>query len=306
MLVAVQSEHLQLTMRRRGRETLLGRFTMTEAGLAEAVRSLRRRPRQVILRLASGAMLERPIELPLAAERDVDRVLVFEMDRFTPFAAAEVVWQADVLQRDPAQRRLLLRLSLVPRAAIQSCLDLLSRAGLAPDWLEALTADGTPRRLPLADHAAPRSFRAMTVAAGAVAVLGVAVVATPFVMQWLARDATEHAIAGIQPQVTRVEGLRRHLADAGSDAIAAERDRIGNVLQVLAIVTDTLPDDTWLTELSLHQGKLNIAGQSPAAARLIPALAAEPNLRNPAFAAPVTRAPDGHADLFVIRADLAP
>jgi general secretion pathway protein L len=78
------------------------------------------------------------------------------------------------------------------------------------------------------------------------------------------------------------------------------------VLAVLAAVTDIVPDDTWLTELSLRQGRLSLGGQSPAAARLIPALAADPMFRNPAFAAPVTRAPDGHADLFVIRAELAP
>ncbi len=90
------------------------------------------------------------------------------------------------------------------------------------------------------------------------------------------------------------------------DALAAERAKTGDVLQILAAVTDIVPDDTWLTDLSLHQGKLGINGQSPAAARLIPALAADPSFRNPAFAAPVTRAPDGHADLFAIRAELAP
>lgn len=306
LLVTLQLAHVDLSLRRRGNETSLGRFGMTESGLAEAMRSLRRRPRRVILRLDSGVLLERSVELPLAAERDVDRVLGFEMDRFTPFTASDVVWQADVLQRDPAQRRLLLRLILVPRRAIQSTLDPLARAGLVPGWLEARAPDGTPRQLPLADHSAPQLYRTVTVMAGTVVVLGMAILLTPFVSQWLARDATEKAIAALQPQVTHVEALRRKLADAGSDALAGERNRIGNVLQVLATVTDTLPDDTRLTELSLHQGKLSLTGQSPAAAGLIPALAAEPIFRNPAFAAPVTRAPDGHADLFVIRADLAP
>lgn len=305
LLVEVQLAQLQLSLRRRGREASLGRFGMTKSGLAEAMRSLRRRPRRVILRLASGVLLERSVELPLAAERDVDHVLGFEMDRFTPFTAADVVWYADVLQRDLAQRRLLLRLSLVPRRAIQSTLDLLNRAGLVPGWLEAFAPDGTARQLPLTDHSTPQLYRAVTIMAGAVVVLGMAILLTPFVSQWLARDATEEAIAALQPRVTQVEALRKQVADAGSDALTAERNRIGNVLQVLATVTDTLPDDTWLTELSFHQGKLSLTGQSPAAARLIPALAAEPIFRNPAFAAPVTRAPDGHADLFVIRADLA-
>jgi general secretion pathway protein L len=308
LLIAGQAPHLLLTLRRRGRDVLLGRFGMTDESLAAANRALRRRPRQVILQVEAGTLLERPVELPLAAERDVDRVIGFEMDRLTPFAATDVVWQAVVTRRDQAQRQLLLRLSLVPRRAVQPCLDLLVRAGLTPTWLEGDTADGTRRRIMLAEHAAHRSHRPVVAAAGLVAVLVAAAVVTPFVMQWLAGDATQRAIAALGPRIARVEALRKHLADgsAGSDALAAERARVGNVLQVLATVTDLMPDDTFLTELSLHQGKLNVAGQSPAAARLIPALAAEPTLRNPAFAAPVTRAPDGHADLFVIRADLAP
>src|SRR5262249_54719756 len=158
----------------------------------------------------------------LAAERDVDRVLGYEMDRFTPFAAPDVVWQAAVLQRDHAQRRLLLRLNLVPRRAVQSCLDLLSHAGLRPECLEAIASDGTPRRLPLADHSTPRSHRVASIAAGVVAGLAMAILVTPFITQWLASSATEAAIAALQPQVTRVEALRKHLADASSDALGPE------------------------------------------------------------------------------------
>jgi general secretion pathway protein L len=308
-LIAAHRPDFLLTMRRHGRETLVGTFAMHEDGLAAAVAALRPRPRQVILRLGPEALLERPVELPLAAERDLDRVLHFEMDRLTPFAAADTVWQAAVTRRDHAQRRLLLRLSLVPRRGLQPCLDLLARAGLVPAWLEAAAPDGTPRLIRLAGEATHHSGgRMFTIAAGAVAALAVATVVMPFVFQALAGGATERTIATLAPRVAQVEALRKHQAEgaAGSNALAAERARVGNALQVLAAVTDLVPDDTWLTELSLRQGTLTVSGQSPAAARLIPALAADPAFRNPAFAAPVTRAPDGHADLFVIRAELAP
>ncbi len=88
--------------------------------------------------------------------------------------------------------------------------------------------------------------------------------------------------------------------------IAAERARNGDALQVLATVTDLMPDDTVLADLSLRQGKLDISGRSLAASRLIPAMATDPTLRNPSFVAPVTRTPDGKADTFVIRAELSP
>jgi general secretion pathway protein L len=309
LVIAAEPPHLLLSHRRRGRETLLNRFGANDEGLAAAVAALRRRPRRVILRLGSDAVLERAVALPLAAERDLDSVVGFEMDRLTPFAAADVVWQAAVTRRDPAQRRLWLRLTLVPRRTLQPWLERLARAGVAPAWLEATAPDGTRRQMLLGGKAAHRpGGKATTVAAGAVAVLALATVVLPFVQQSLASAATESAIQALAPRVARVEALRKRLADgaAGADILAAERARVGNVLAVLAAVTDIVPDDTWLTELSLRQGRLSLGGQSPAAARLIPALAADPMFRNPAFAAPVTRAPDGHADLFVIRAELAP
>jgi general secretion pathway protein L len=306
LMIGARGPHMLMTLRRGGRENLLGQFSAAGEGLAAAVRALRRLPRRVILQLGPDVLLERPVELPLAAERDIDRVIGFEMDRLTPFAADEVVWQAAVIRRDHAQKRLMLRLSLVPRRAIQPWLDVLARAGLAPGWLELPNADGSLSRIAVADHVTPRPSRVFRIAASLVAALFLAVIITPFVTQYFARNTTERAIAALQPQVKRVEALRRQQTDASGDVLAAERARIGNVIQVLATLTDILPDDAWLTEFTLHQGKLNIAGQSPAAARLIPALAAEPSLRNPAFAAPVTRAPDGRTDLFVIHADLAP
>jgi general secretion pathway protein L len=309
LLATVEASHLLLTVRRRGRETPIGRFAMTDEGAVSAKAALPRRPPQVVLRPGADLLLERPVDLPLAAERELDRVIGFEMDRLTPFAAAAAVWQAQVTRRDPAQRRLSVRLSLVPRRVLAAPLDWMARADLAPTWLEATAADGTPRRMPLSAQPLRRLGARITGAASiAVAVLTVAALVTPFVVQSLARGATDRAIEGLGPQVAKVESLRRQQASsfAGADALAAEHARVGDALQVLAALTDLMPDDTWLTDLSLHQGKLNVSGQSPAAARLIPALAADPTFRNPAFAAPVTRAPDGHADTFVIRAELAP
>jgi len=309
LVVTIGPRHLMLSLSRRGRETEVGQYRTDDGGLAAAVAALRRLPRCVVVRVRPGALLERPVELPLAAERDLDRVLSYEMDRLTPFSAAEIVWQAAVAKRDVAQRRLLLRLSFVPRRALQPCLDLLSRASLQPTWVEASSADGTLRRLALAASRTGHSaHRVLSIAAGTVAVLAAAAVVTPFVTQALQRAETERAIAAIAPQVARVEALRKKVAagTAGDEVLTAEAARIGDALQVLATVTDIIPDDSWLSELSLHQGKLGISGQSPAAARLIPVLAADPAFRNPAFAAPVTRAPDGHAELFVIRAELAP
>src|SRR5215469_15305622 len=102
LLATVQPAQLLLTLRRRGHETLVGRFAVTDAAIASAKAALPRRPPRVVLRPGSGALLERPVDLPLAAERELDRVIAFEMDRLTPFAAVDVAWCAEVTRRDPA------------------------------------------------------------------------------------------------------------------------------------------------------------------------------------------------------------
>ena len=82
-----------------------------------------------------------------------------------------------------------------------------------------------------------------------------------------------------------------------------------HALRAIAALTEILPDDTWLTELTLRQRKLTMAGRSAGAARLIGLLSADPTIRDAAFAAPVTRAEgtraeSGGVDAFSIRAEL--
>jgi general secretion pathway protein L len=87
--------------------------------------------------------------------------------------------------------------------------------------------------------------------------------------------------------------------------VAAARAEADAAVDALATLTAALPDDTWLTSLTLHQRKLTLEGQSAAATRLIATLATTPRIRNPGFAAPVLRNDQG-ADLFAIQAEVGP
>lgn len=298
---------IRLIQRRHRRELLLGRFGLDEAGQRAAKAVIRQKPRRVVLRPDASLVLERKVVLPLAAERDLMHVISYEMDRLTPFTASQVFWSAAVERRDRAASRLELCLTLVPKAVLQPVLAALDRLGLSPTEIDALGPTGAHRLLDMrAPTARPRATHSAAV--GLVAGLALIAVVTPFVTQSIARHAVDARIAALQPRLARVEALRRRIAagSAGSDAIAGEQARIGDALQVLAAVTDLLPDDTVLGDLSLRDGKLEIGGRSHAAAQLIPALAADPTVHNPSFAAPVTRTADGKADTFVIRAELGP
>jgi len=300
---------------RRGGATLC-RVALDEAGVAEARAALagRRRPARVLLRLPDAVLLEREVALPLAAERDPDAVLGFEMDRLTPFRAADVVWQATELRRDRSRNRLLLRLSLLPRTPFAAVLPLLARIGLVPEAVEAPapggeTEPGEWRRLALGSQGLTgrADRRRLRLAAALVAALAVVAAALPFARQALAEREVAAHIAALGPRVEEVAALRQRVgrATGEADAFAALAARVGNPLAVLAALTNILPDDTYLRSLTLRQRQLAITGRSAAAARLIGLLAANRLIGNPAFAAPVTRAPAG-GDEFAIRATITP
>jgi general secretion pathway protein L len=288
---------MALTLQRRRGKVRLGHFALDHAGVdaMRAALASQARPAVVVLRLPPGMLLEQHVTLPLAAEQNLSQVLAYEMDRITPFAEDDLFWTWSAELRDQARGRLSVRLSLVPKAAVSAAISALQQAGVPLTVLEAaLPAGGAPRLLPLrhsAQRGSRRYRRTVALVAGFCATLGGAVVAIPFVDQSSAAHRNEDYIASLRPRMREVETLRDRIATAemGGDVLAAQRERVGSTLGMLAALTELLPDDTNLTDLALRSRVATLNGRSAAAIRLIAALASAPAIHNPTFTAPVTR-----------------
>jgi general secretion pathway protein L len=303
---------VSLSVRRRRREQDIDRFPLDEAGLAALRRTLLRRGRRwpVVLRLAPDLLMEREVDLPLAVEPEIGNTLRFSIDSLTPFASEELYWSWAILLRDRVHGRLHVRLSLVRKAAVEPLIAALRRSGNGPKLLELPVSDNDTRVIAPGDLPARGSALGRYGPGGLCAFgLGalVAMAGWPVIAQLRDLEETEARIAALKPSVAQATALRRAAAGAeGADVIANERKRVGDALALLAVITDALPDDTYLTEFSLHQRKLALSGESGAAAKVIVALSAEPALRKPEFAAPVTRAPVGARDTFSVKAEVEP
>ena len=101
--------------------------------------------------------------------------------------------------------------------------------------------------------------------------------------RWRSADA-ETRIAELKPQVDEVQQLRRRIdssAIKGGAALAMELAGSADPLKVLAQTTQTLPDNTHLTDFALHSHKLSFSGQSEEAAKLISLMSADPLVQGP-------------------------
>jgi general secretion pathway protein L len=302
---------LTASMRRGDRITQLGRFASDPTGIVALRNAAALGGRSIPVWLSPAAvMLEKQLSFPLAAERELGRVLAYEMDRETPFSADEVWWDWRVDTRDRSQGQLSLTLFLLPKANARAIAAALADSGLEPAVVDAETAAGVRHQIRLADNAVHRivlSGRTRMLAYGCVALAAIAVV-TPFVKQAVLLSRTDSRIAELKPQVDEVQQLRRRIEGAGQGAsqLAMEQAGSADPLKVLAQTTDILPDDTHLTDLTLHKHRLSISGQSEEAAKLIGLLAANPLYKNPAFTSAVTRVQGSKGDAFSIDTEVRP
>jgi general secretion pathway protein L len=297
---------VELLLRREGATSSRGRYALDPQGVQRLAAQLADPgfTGPILLDLPPGSLLEKEMVFPSTIEGDLDRVLRYEMDGETPFSVDEVYWDWSVDGRDRALRKISVTLALLPREGIDDLLALLHGQGITPQGLSTVRADGRKIHLPLVHQGkttAPPLFLQRRLLSGACAFLAVMATIVPFAKQSLVLSSLESRVAAAQPAAAEVQELRARIEGTagGGDVIQAERARFSDPLDVLAALTDAMPDDTFVTDLLLKGHKVTVAGQSGSATRLISILAGTQIFHDPSFSAPVTRLGPGSDALEV-------
>jgi general secretion pathway protein L len=256
-------------------------------------------------------VLKKRVVLPAAARGNLGEVLGFEIDRETPFNRDEVYWTYSVDRRDANPAHLAVDLVLVPRIYVDSVLSAARSAGLAPTGIDVENGHNITTLIPLGARTRKQWVSAeepLLPLGSAVAALALLAIATPFGIQQWALASAEAAIVPLSAPAQEAATLRQ-AADERTKTIAflnEQRSRNGSAVALLAAATHALPDDTYLSALSLRGGKLTITGSSSSAAQLIAVLGKAPEFRDPAFEAPVVQNPDSGLETFTISVALKP
>jgi general secretion pathway protein L len=264
------------------------------------------KPGEWVLRFPASQALTRMLTLPLAAEKNLRQVAGFEMDRLTPFTAAQVYYDAAVLERQSDQRRLRVELTALPRAAVDPLLAELRQQGLPPDALGVV--GGRPSLNLLPPEQRPRRglwgqrLRAAVVIASLTLVA--AAVALPI---WQQRALVLGALAKIGPiqkTANQALALRDQLDKTleTSRMLAQKKQSIPARVDLLRELTVILPDDTWVERLQIRGDNVQIIGQSAKASALIGIVESSKFFSGAGFTSPVTIDPRTGKERFVLGA----
>ena len=265
-------------------------------------------PRWLLLPAASG--LRRDLLLPAAARERLREVLGFEIERQTPFAATDVVYDGRVLGvRDDGQ--LQVELVVVPRARA----DATSHLGALSGWLAGIDladTDGRPlgvNLLPVAQrYQRVNPWRLWNIALFALALLALALGLSQVL------DNRRAAAAQLQADVAKRSTLarsvaqqRQRLVDAveGGAYLQAQRNARPSVIEVMDELARRLPDGTYMEKVSIEGGQLTLIGLSNQAAALVGKLEGAKQWRAPALSGALQPDPRTRSDRFTLVAQLS-
>ena len=263
------------------------------------------------LLLPASSCLRRRLTLPAAAADRLRDVVGFEVDRQTPFDAADVAYDARLLGRRERDGQLDVELVVVPRSALapqQAALGALAD-GLA--GIDVAGEDGLPIGVNLLSPQQRRQQRdpwrvwnwglAMLAALACGLMLWQVLQNRRAAADRFEARIAEQAAAGRQAAEKRQRLVSLIEGQAFLDTARAERP---TSVEVIDELTRRLPDNTYLEKLSLEDQRMMLIGLSSEAPALISRLQGAPYWRSPALAGALQPDPTSGRDRFTLTAEL--
>lgn len=273
-------------------------------------------PPPVWLLLPASEVLLRRLQFPRAAMDNLARVLAYEMDRQTPFKADQVHFDYRIDPETWGERQIGVDLVVATRASVERALRQAQQLSLPLAGIACLDPhdDGSARMdvnlLPV-ERRARRDHSRLRINA----ILLAALLLGLFMVMQQSLQRREQALEALQQRVhavrleaQQVAELRSALEEAvqGANFLSDRRAERPPLTLVLAELTRTLPDDTWLEQLSYSGGRVTLQGHAGEATRLIELLQTAKTLRSPGFSQGVLIDSRTNRERFAIGADLAP
>lgn len=270
---------------------------------------------EVVLRLTADQAIHKLIYLPAVAYENLQQVVGFELDRYTPFSVEQVYFNAIMLGKtDHSQLEVLL--IAAPKVSLDEQLLQVEALGVRPhkiDYqqvLEDFPQIGNAVNL-LPDrylHQGSKLNRSLHwFISGLLLLLTLSVLVWPIWLQGQAVDSLKTRIKQLEKQNRVVDEQQTEL-----DAVRAETQKLIEIkhkspalLAVLNELSNLLDDSTWLTHMQYSNNRMQIQGQSPAASALIGVLEQSEFFGNVSFVSPLTQDKTTGRERFQISMDIS-
>lgn len=271
----------------------------------------------LVILLPAASFVRKVIELPVAAEESLREVIGFELDRHTPFKAADSEFDVRILGRTRDNANIRVEFVAAPRPIIQSARQQVEALGVRVAAMAPCMEDGGWREFDLL----PRETSArvgmspalrMNLALSAILLVLLAVaLAVPILQK---RDAAIRLLPKLneaRAESEKVQKTRNEIEKLVTDANFLLGKKYAHVpaTQLVEDLSRIFPDTTWVAALEVKAGKqreLVLTGETASATRVVEMLEQVTYLKNATFRSPLSKTPGQVAERFVIAAEFKP
>jgi general secretion pathway protein L len=259
--------------------------------------------------LRPARFMFRPLELPKRAAEFLDGIVRAQIDRLTPWTVGEAVYSWTP-PTEAGNERIQLIVAATARAQVTPYVQALAGLGAAAIVVSTVPQDAVAGAGPLKvfEQQTRGSFEITRIrrilmlvlaAAAAMAVISIGVSS-------IAADSLDSEQQDLSSQISKRRVAMRQ--DGGSAQRMLERRKQTTAASVIVLeaLSKLLPDHTFVTELRIEGGKVQVTGLTRDAPSLIRLIEQSPHFERATFFAPTTQSPGEPGERFHIEARIKP
>lgn len=250
------------------------------------------------LMLHKEMILSREIILPLATEQNLENVVAYEIDRYTPFKSDDVYFDAHVISRNKVEKKIIVLLRVAKKSAMRELLKFVNESQLLVQNIYCVDNNAEPigESLKFGEvlnssidnkrHGLTNKF--LLILAG---ILFATTLILPVAKNYWNANSYDSERLEISKKVVEVKEILSTYRKMKKDIelSASLNKNNSKIIVLLDELTSAISDDTSLNRLSIEDGILRMQGVSVSASKLVSALDSTQNFSGVRFVAPVTQ-----------------
>ncbi len=270
----------------------------------------------IILRLTGQDAIQKELSLPNAAKENLNQVVAYELDRYTPFTAEQVYFAVKTLDGANEPGLIKVMLILTTRDLLDGLYDDIKAIGFTPLLADYDGSPNNPDQLYDSYNLLPEKLRQKTAKLPRLIHLAMitltclllaSVIGMPIFYEYQTVEALQLKTDALEKDAKKVKALQKDIDTVIDETrqLIKEKNKTSDVIEILNTLSSLIKDDTWLSYAQYSDGHLQIQGESPAASTLIAVLEASELFVNARFASPVTQDSISKLERFQITVDVA-